>query len=250
MSDSQSTRPGAHAVAIVTGGGSGIGRAVCLKLAQAGYDLVIMGRSAETLEETASMLPAGVRSIVSRGDVADAGDVRRCIDSAMAEFGRIDAVVNNAGYAPLKPIDQSDPKLLHRTFAVNAYGPACMIHAAWPHLAARKSDGGGCIVNISTMGTKDPFPGFFAYAAAKAAVNLMARSCANEGRGLGIRAFAVAPGAVETEMLRSNFPESKVPASAALPPERVADLVVECIRGEHNGRNGQTLFISAQRGVE
>jgi NAD(P)-dependent dehydrogenase (short-subunit alcohol dehydrogenase family) len=68
------------------------------------------------------------------------------------------------------------------------------------------------------MGTIDPFPGFFGYAAAKAATNLMALSCANEGREFGIRAFAVAPGAVETAMLRSLFPESKLPSSQTMKP--------------------------------
>ncbi|MBX3384987.1 MAG: SDR family oxidoreductase [Phycisphaeraceae bacterium] len=238
---------GDRPVALVTGAGSGVGRALCVLLSKAGYDLVLMARTRLSLEQTAAMLDRAARSVIEAGDVSDPAQCSRAVDRALSEFGRLDVLVNNAGFAPLKPIEETDPKLLYRTFGINAFGPACLIHSAWPHLGARKR---GCIVNVSTMGTKDPFPGFFGYAAAKAAVNLMARSCAQEGRAKGIRAFAVAPGAIETPMLRSNFPESKVPASAAMPPERVAELIVECIEGKHDARNGQTIFVSAGRGVE
>lgn len=238
---------GDRPVALVTGAGSGVGRALSLMLSKAGYDLVLTARTRQSLEETRQLLDPSARAVVEPADVSDPAQCARAVDRAVAEFGRLDVLVNNAGFAPLKPIEETDPKLLYKTFGINAFGPAVLIHLAWRHLGARKK---GCIVNVSTMGTKDPFPGFFGYAAAKAAVNLMARSCAQEGRSKGIRAFSVAPGAIETPMLRTNFPESKVPASAAMPPERVAELIVECIEGKHDSRNGQTIFVSAQKGVE
>ncbi len=238
---------GERPVALVTGAGSGVGRALCVQLAGKGYDLVLMGRTRESLEETASMLDEGAESLVTVADVADAEAGAGAVAQAIERFGRLDVLVNNAGYAPLKPIEETDAKTLYRTFGINAYGPACLIHAVWPRMVQQKR---GCIVNVSTMGTKDPFSGFFGYAAAKASVNLMARSCAQEGKRSGIRAFAVAPGAIETQMLRSNFSEAKVPTSAAMPPERVAELIVECVLGAHDARNGQTIFVSAQKGVE
>jgi NAD(P)-dependent dehydrogenase (short-subunit alcohol dehydrogenase family) len=93
------------------------------------------------------------------------------------------------------------------------------------------------------MATTDPFPGFFIYAAAKAGVNLMAKSCAKEGREFGIRAFSVAPGAVETPMLRALFSEVQLPPEKCLSPDDVAKVVVECIAGERDTQNGETIFI-------
>ena len=97
------------------------------------------------------------------------------------------------------------------------------------------------MVNVSSMATQDPFPGFFAYAASKAALNLMARSCATEGREHGIRAFAVAPGAVETDMLRAAFGEDVIPREQTLDPDTVARVIVECVTGERDAQNGDTI---------
>jgi NAD(P)-dependent dehydrogenase (short-subunit alcohol dehydrogenase family) len=92
----------------------------------------------------------------------------------------------------------------------------------------------------------DPFAGFFAYAAAKASVNLFARSCAKEGRTLGIKAFAIAPGAVETRMLRAIFPESALPPDKAMPPEKIAGIMLECIDGKRDAENGTTILVSGE----
>lgn len=243
-----------HPVAIITGAGSGIGRATAQLLAAAGYTVVLVGRRLEALEQTAALLTgpadhgdlAGA-SLCIDADIADSASAAEIVAAAMARFGRIDVLVNNAGAAPLAGIAQTTPAMIEETFAVNAMGPANLIAASWPIMAAARH---GCIVNVSTLGTQDPFPGFFAYAAAKASVNLMARSCAKEGRAVGIRAFSVAPGAVETPMLRANFNEARVPRSAALAPEAVAALIVDCIGGKHDARNGDTIFISAQSGIK
>jgi glucose 1-dehydrogenase len=213
-------------------------------LSELEHAIVLVGRRLEALEETAQLL-AG-ESLGVSADIGEADSALEIVDSTMERFGRIDVVINNAGYAPLAAIGETTPELMEQVFAINAIGPGLLIGAAWEHLVECKR---GCIVNLSTLGTHDPFQGFFAYASAKAAVNLMARSCAKEGKAHGIRAFAVAPGAVETEMLRANFPESRVPRSACLQPEDVARVVVDCVTGKYDARNGDTLFVSAQTGV-
>jgi NAD(P)-dependent dehydrogenase (short-subunit alcohol dehydrogenase family) len=228
---------GVNPVAIITGAGSGIGRAAARLLAQKGYDLALVGRRAEPLRETASL--AG-RGLVVEADITDAAACQRVISTTEEAFGRIDALVNNAGAAPLAPIEKSTPSLIREAFDINALGPAFLIYFAWPVFARQKR---GCIVNISTMGTIDPFQGFFAYAAAKASVNLMARSCAKEGKAKGIRAFAIAPGAVETAMLRSNFPERMLPASKTLPPEGVAQVILDCLEGRRDAENGGVIVL-------
>lgn len=246
--------PHLHPVAIITGAGSGIGRATARQLSAAGFAAVLVGRRLDALEQTAESLKGPAESGDAAGaslcidaDIGDPASAAEIVAAAMERFGRIDVVVNNAGAAPLAGIAQTTPAMLEETFAVNALGPANLIAAAWPIMAAAKR---GCIVNVSTLGTQDPFPGFFAYAAAKASVNLMARSCAKEGRAVGIRAFSIAPGAVETPMLRSNFDEARVPPSAALTAEAVASLIVDCIDGKHDARNGDTIYISAQAGIK
>lgn len=230
----------ADPAALITGAGSGIGRATAVALAREGYRLALVGRRAEPLAQTAAALPSGSHSIQIIADVAKPEDAARMIDAAAAAFGRLDALVNNAGFAPLLPIDRTTPEILRQVYNTNALGPAYAIARAWPIFVRQRR---GCIVNLSTLGTFDPFPGFFAYAAAKAAVNLMALSCANEGREHNIRAFAIAPGAVETEMLRANFPESVIPRSKTLPPESVAQVIVECVLGKRDEQNGRTIIV-------
>lgn len=233
-----------HPVAVVTGAGSGIGRAAALMLAQAGYDLALAGRTEAPLrsaaQEISDLTGGASRTLVAPTDVAQPDDVRRLIAAVDQEFGRIDALVNNAGCGDLLPIDRTDLAVIRRAFDTNAIGPALAIHLAWPILKRRRS---GCIVNVSTAGTADPFDGFFAYAASKASVNLMARSCAKEGKRFGIRAFSVAPGAVETPLLRSIFSASTLPASACMTPDDVARIIVDCIAGRRDRDNGRTIFV-------
>lgn len=225
-------------VAIITGGGSGIGLATARRLAAEGWNLVLAGRSAEKLHHAAESL--GGRAVSVQAHVERPADISRMIDRATDHFGRLDALVNNAGYAPLVSIEDTTPEQIQECYAVNAMGPAFAIARAWPHFVRQKS---GCIVNISTLGTDDPFPGFFAYAASKAPCNVMARSCANEGAEHNIRAFSVAPGAVETEMLRSIFDEKTIPADKTMEPATVAEVVADCILGNRDADNGKTIFL-------
>lgn len=227
-------------VVLVTGAGSGIGRAAAIRFAAAGAHLVLVGRRAAALDETAAMLPASARPLCIVADVGDVERVGAAIDAAAAHFGRLDVLVNNAGHAPLLPIDQTTPAMLNECFRVNTIGPALAIACAWPLFVRQNS---GCVINVSSMATVDPFPGFFMYAAAKAGVNLMARSCANEGRPFNIRAFSVAPGAVETPLLRTLFSDQQLPPSRCLSADDVARVIAECASGVHDHRNGETILV-------
>ncbi|MGP1309461.1 MAG: SDR family NAD(P)-dependent oxidoreductase [Phycisphaerales bacterium] len=229
-------------VAIVTGAGSGIGLASARGLAGAGFDLLLVGRREGPLRAAIEGIraeTAACAALAFPADVAETANARRIVDACLDRFGRIDCLVNNAGLAPLLPIDRTTPEVLHEVFAVNAVGPGALIAACWPTFLAQRS---GRVVNISTMGTADPFPGFFAYAAAKAAVNSFARSIAKEGAEHGVRGFAIAPGAVETPMLRALFDEQAIPREATLTPETIAAIVVECATGARDAESGATIF--------
>ena len=160
------------------------------------------------------------------------------VDDVIARWGRIDNLVNCAGVAPLSPIDRTTDDILRDTFSVNAIGPAHLIIRCWPHFKTQKS---GRIVNVSTMGTTDPFAGFFAYAASKSALDSMTRSAAKEGLGIGVKVFGVNLGAVETPMLRSNFSEKVLPHDRTLTPEFVANVISDCLNGTRDADNGRCI---------
>lgn len=239
-------------VALITGGGSGIGRAVACALVGAGWSVAIVGRRDEALAETARITGAAERVLTLALDVSESAAAAEAVARTVERFGRLDAVINNAGSAPLATIDKTTPEMLQACFAVNALAPGYVIAAAWgvfkrqaEEAKARGESPRATVVNVSSMATRDPFAGFFAYAAAKASVNLMAQSCAKEGRAMGVRGFAVAPGAVETPMLRANFPEKMIPRAKALAPEDVARVIAACVLGERDAENGQVIWVAS-----
>jgi NAD(P)-dependent dehydrogenase (short-subunit alcohol dehydrogenase family) len=229
-------------VSIVTGAGSGIGRAAARMLAERGHHVVLVGRTEQKLADASDEL-----RVVGSGDVmfvtadvADSEQASGVVQQAIERFGRVDNLVNAAGVAPKAPIERTTEDLLEQAFFINAFGPAFLIVACWPHFRAQKS---GCVVNVSTIGVMDPFPGFFAYAASKAAMDSFTRSVAREGRSIGVRAFCVNPGAVETPLLRSNFPVNVIPPEKVLQPEAVAEVIVHCIEGKRHEDHGRSIAL-------
>lgn len=229
-------------VAAITGAGSGIGRAAAIMLARRGWRVSLAGRRQEPLEETARLCEetGAAKPIVIPTDVADPEQARRLITTTVKQAGRLDALINNAGTAPLIPIEQTDLQTLHRTFEVNTYATAYTTMAAWPVFEQQR---GGCVVNVSSVAGADPLPGFFAYGAAKAAVESFARSCAKEGAEHNIRAFAVAPGAVDTDMLHAALDEQTISQINLLRPEDVAEVIVGCLEGAYDDRPGGTIAV-------
>jgi 3-oxoacyl-[acyl-carrier protein] reductase len=207
--------------AIVTGAGRGIGRAIARRLAVAGANVVAASRTREQLDETRRLIErADGKVLAISADVSDAEDVQRLIDEAVSVYGGIDILVNNAGLATLATIDQMEPHAFDSIIAMNIRTVYLCSRAVWPVMTEK---GSGTIVNIASVAAFDPFPGFAAYGAAKAFVVAYTRALATEGKSCGIRVYGVAPGAVETEMLRGAFPG--FPAEKALQPDDIAAYV-------------------------
>ncbi len=210
---------------------------------------MVLGSSARSTRAETS--PGSARAILHMADLSTPEGNRGMIDACVRVFGRLDVLVNNAGRAEVASVLESTPELVERVFRINALGPAWAMHFAWPHLMSAAARGGRpAIVNVSSIATVDPFPGFFAYGASKAALNLLTQSAAKEGAGgvggvggvgVGVRAFCVAPGAVETPMLRSAFSELQVPREETLTPEAVARVIVECVGGKHDALVGRLI---------
>ena len=231
-------------VAIITGAGSGIGRETALLLADAGYAVVLASRTLSKLEETDRYInqeAEGSDAILIRPtDVTDSQDVAGLVQDVSERFGRIDAVANCAGSAPLQPIRQITDELLEDALAVNLKSVIYMTRACWPTFAKQKT---GAICNVSSMASIDPFTGFNVYAAAKAGVNLFTKCTADEGKKIGVHASAVAPGAVETPMLRQNFSEQLIPSVKTLDPLLVAGVIRDLLNGQRRCEPGETIVI-------
>lgn len=227
-----------HPVTIITGGGRGIGRAVCQRFAGAGVQCVAAARSVEELAETKRLVEAaGGVCHVQPTDLSDLEDIEALVETTAERFGRIDVLVNCAGVAPLQSIEELEDEVFKAILRVNVTAVYRACRAVWPIM---KRQGGGTIVNISSIASLTPFAGFAAYGASKAWVNAWTTGLAEEGRPHNIRVFCVAPGAVETKMLRSVFPE--YPAEATMEPSEIADLIYAVTQPEYRHATGQTIF--------
>ncbi|MEM7621688.1 MAG: SDR family oxidoreductase [Planctomycetota bacterium] len=231
--------------AIVTGAGSGIGRATALALHKAGYRVALVGRTASKLTETGAQLGArGTDWEAVPADVSYAPAARRIVSRVVSLWGRLDALVNNAGSTPLTPLAQADDREILEVFQLNAIGPIASTVEAIPHLLDSASRGGpAVVVNVSSMASGDPFPGLGVYGCAKASVNTLARAVATEHGEAGLRAFSVAPGAVETPLLRSMFDASAIPSESTLAPEDVTEHIMHCVNGTTTEANGATIWV-------
>ncbi len=228
-------------VVIVTGAGSGIGRATCLMLAEEGYALALVGRREHKLEEVRAEIADNAserETQVIAADLADPSSAKAIVTATLDRWGRIDCLVNNAGSLEMATLEETTNDLLQSTFEVNTFSPARLIAALWPVFLRQEK---GCVVNVSSRATVDPFPGLSIYAAAKSAVESLTRSVMNEGRSLGIMAYAIAPGAVETPMLRSLWNEDELPPSQAMAPDEIARVIVDCIMGRREQDLGLTI---------
>jgi NAD(P)-dependent dehydrogenase (short-subunit alcohol dehydrogenase family) len=181
---------------IVTGASSGLGAATAALAARLGASVVLAARSLDALQEQAARIEsAGGRALVVRGDVSLAQDCREIVRQALEHFGRIDALVNNAGMIePIDPIAKARPHLWKRNWGVNVFGPLILTQLALPHL--RKSH--GRVVNITSGAAETAVAGWGAYSSAKAAINQLTRLLASEEPT--ITALALLPGIVDTAM--------------------------------------------------
>lgn len=228
-------------VALITGGSSGIGLAAARGLLDCGFTVALAARNSERLDRAAAELEAGDNVRIQAADVGDPDRAAGLVEEVVEHHGRLDVLVNNAGAVFNKPLAEHTIEDWRATIDVNTTSVLATTRAAWPTFKHQKS---GVVINISSMAAKDPFPGLGVYGAAKAAVNMLTLVTAREGAKLGIKAVAIGPGAVETPMLRSIFSEKQVPASAALSPEKVAELVCACATGERSFKPGEVIYIT------
>ena len=232
----------ARQVAIVTGSGTGIGAATALRLAARGFELVVnYSRSEAEAEATAAQCrDAGADTIVCRADVAEDADCRALVQAAVSRWGRIDALVNNAGmssFAGAANWDAIDAETFQRIVGVNALGAFQMIRAAAPHLR----EAGGAIVNVSSVAGALGIGSSVPYIASKGAMNAMTLYFARALAPL-VRVNAVCPGLVTSrwfvdgigqqgyEQVKTTY-EASTPLARASTPEDVADAVVWLIEG-------------------
>jgi NAD(P)-dependent dehydrogenase (short-subunit alcohol dehydrogenase family) len=209
-------------VTIVTGAGSGIGRASALRFARAGARVVLFGRTPEKLAATAAAIgEEGGEALAVPGDVGREEDVQTLFTRTLEAYGRVDILLNCAGVVAVKPFVEMDAATWDRVLSTNLRGTfLCCQHA----FRAMATDG-GVILNISSLsGVKgvEKFPGLSAYNVSKAGIASLTEILAVEGKPLHIRVAAVSPGAVDTDMLRQAAPH----LHAGMTPEEMAEILL------------------------
>jgi NAD(P)-dependent dehydrogenase (short-subunit alcohol dehydrogenase family) len=214
---------------VVTGASRGIGAATARLLASRGARVVLAARDAEALGRVADDIrAAGGAALAVRCDVGRFEDVRAAVEAAVAAFGRIDALVNNAGaIEPIAPLGDGDPDAWGAAFDVNAKGVYYGMRAAIPPMLAQ---GGGAIVTVSSGAATSALEGWSQYCAGKAAALALTRCAHLEYGGRGIRVLGLSPGTVATDMqaaIRASGvnPVSRLDPSVHIPPEWAARAV-------------------------
>ncbi len=240
-------------VVIITGGGSGIGAATAKKLLARGDAVVLAGRNGTKLNAfAATQHGSGGEMISCPADVSKPEEVERLIGEALQWKGRIDAVINCAGAAAMRPTCDITVEQWREILDINLSAVFYMTRAVWSvfkkqydalNPQQRLDEDAGVIINISSEAARDPFDGLAAYGAAKAGVNLLTKATAREGREIAVRVIAIAPAAVETPMFRSLPIASRVPARDILDPDDVADVVVSALDGGLHCASGETMYI-------
>ena len=230
-------------VVLVSGASRGIGRATAVALARAGYRLILLARQRTDLEETARLAGAP-DSLCLPGDVTDPDHVRSLVHVAVDRFARLDGLVNVAGLAPVERIEEMTIEQWHAVIDTNLSSVFYLTKYAWPHLrVAAKTFGRSTIVNVSSLSSRDPFPGFAAYGAAKAGLNIFDLVAAREGEADGISVHTIAPGAVETAMFRQLMTPEQYPTARTLSPEEVAEVIVQCVNGQLRHTRGEVIYL-------
>lgn len=212
----------AGGTAIVTGAARGIGRGIARALAEAGAHVVVADRDGEGAERVAAELSTGgTESLGLRVDVSVEDDARRLADEALAAFGRIDVLVNNAGVASAAPLVETTIDEWNRVLAVDLTGVFLCSRAVAPAMIVQ---GSGVIVNVGSQLGLRGAPNLAAYCAAKAGVHGLTKALARELAPHGIRVNAIAPGPVDTEILADVDPETMAGILAEIPLGRVASV--------------------------
>ncbi|MCO5732272.1 SDR family NAD(P)-dependent oxidoreductase [Rhizobium sp. SSA_523] len=251
-------------VALVTGAGSGIGRATAVMLAKAGARVGLLSRTKEEIESAAEEIrSAGGEAISLTADVSDETALRSAVDELVRHFGGLDICVANAGINGVwAPIDDLKPEEFDKTIAVNLRGTYLTLHIAVPHL----KKAGGSIVIVSSINGNRTFtsPGATAYSATKAAQVAISKQLALELGRHHIRVNAVCPGEIETEIddntnrrhveqtkIPVTFPEGQIPVSDGKPGKAsdVADVILFLASDQSRHVTGTAIYVDGGQGL-
>jgi len=237
-------------LALVTGGGRGIGRAIGLELARRGADLLVnYVRHPDAAEQTAADARGlGVRAETLRGNVADAKKVEALFDHVRQQYGYLDLLINNSASGVNRPATELTAHHWDWTLNVNARGAWLCARAALPLMRAR---GGGSIVSISSLGASRVMPDYFLVGVSKAALEAVTRYLSVEFSQFGVRVNAVSGGLVDTDALKSfawgkeviQQTTSRTPAGRMVEPEDLAGVVAFLCTSAAAMIRGQTIVV-------
>jgi NAD(P)-dependent dehydrogenase (short-subunit alcohol dehydrogenase family) len=191
-------------VALITGGGTGIGRGIAETFLAAGARVVLAGRRAATLNEAVQKL--GENALALPADITREEDRQRLVADTVTAFGGLDILVNNAGAVVSRPVAELDEETWDRLLRVNLTAAAMLSRAALPALRERR----GSILNISTGASLHPVPGYAVYGASKAALNYASQVLAMEAAP-EVRVNVICPGGVETPLFETFVPAEEIP---------------------------------------
>jgi 3-oxoacyl-[acyl-carrier protein] reductase len=238
----------ARPTALVTGANTGIGKAIVSRLARAGYDVAINYKvdpaSAESLAK--DLQTSGIRAIAVYADVRNSREVSAMLEKALSSFGKLDALVNNAGTQVWKPLLETEEAEWDRVVHTNLKGCYLCTQVAARHMKERR---GGAIVNIGSGCNKVPFPNLSAYTASKGGIEMFTKSAAVELGPFGIRVNCIAPGTIETERTQAEIVDYAKTWSRLTPlrrigtPDDVACAVEFLLSDEASFISGQTLGV-------
>jgi NAD(P)-dependent dehydrogenase (short-subunit alcohol dehydrogenase family) len=226
-------------VAIVTGGGSGIGRAVALALAQAGAHLVVCGRRPRPIEHTAEAVrQAGGSAMAVQADISKPADIDRLLEATLKTFGSVDILINNAGISEdAGPVHGLDLSVWDELIAVNLRGSMLAMRAVLPHMRAQQN---GHIINISSESGLEYYQGEAAYGVSKHALNDLGEYTQRENQAANIRINTICPGMVVTEMTENS---PGLDHTKCLYPEDIAELVLFLLTRRGNIKFGTPILI-------
>lgn len=236
-------------VAIITGGDSGIGRAVALAFAREGADIVISYLTEhEDAEETKRVVvEAQRRCVLVEGDIQDFEHCRALVNSTLETFGHLDILVNNAAFQMSHPsFEEISPEELDRTFRTNIYAMFYLCQAA-----AKSMKPGSCIINVASIQAYQPSPHILAYATTKGAIVTFTKGLAQELASKGVRVNVVAPGPVWTPLIVATMPKEKIetfgqktPLGRAAQPAELAPSFVFLASNDSSYVTGETIGVT------
>ena len=233
--------------ALVTGGGRGIGREIALALAREGADICLAARTPSQLEAVAAEIrQLGRRAVAAQCDVTELSSVESAVDLAIAQLGRIDLLVNNAGGGEERTVvGDDDPRAWRDVIELNLIGTYYFSRSVLPHL---RSSGGGAIINVGSGMGHQPRVGNSSYNAAKAGVWMLTRCMAMELAAEGIAVNELVPGPVATELTAAVFeldsPHPTIPGEWVKAPKDVTSLALFLATQGAHGPTGQSFSLA------